>query len=97
MSIGFESEQRGCAFAKDAPPGAILRLKGGVPGHVFEWHPGKRIVYVIRMGAKPLIGEAMAHDVETHGGAIMAALIWARGYRAARAERALGSVPQVVM
>jgi hypothetical protein len=51
------------------------------PQFRFEWHPGARRVYLIRVGAAPVIGEAMAFEVKTHGDAQNAVLIWLRGYR----------------
>lgn len=56
-----------------------------LPQYRFEWHPKKRIVYLIRLGAKPEIGEAMALDIVTHGDAINAVAIWGRGFAEGRA------------
>lgn len=56
----------------------------GTPEYRFEWHPQKRIVYLIRLAAVPLIGEAMAFNIETHGDAINAVRIWLRGYNEAK-------------
>ncbi|MFO1081880.1 MAG: hypothetical protein U1E23_14775 [Reyranellaceae bacterium] len=55
-----------------------------LPQYRFEWHPKKRIVYLVRLGAVPLTGEAMAHHVETHGDAIRAVQTWARGFHEGR-------------
>lgn len=57
----------------------------------FEWHPGKRNVYLVRLGQKPEIGEVMAFNIETHGDAINAVNIWLRGY----AEGQAPSVPKL--
>lgn len=56
------------------------------PQFRFEWHPGTRRVYLIRLGAVPLVGEPMAFEVKTHGDAQNAVLIWLRGYRQAKLE-----------
>lgn len=47
----------------------------------FEWHPGVRQVYVIRTGIRPEVAEPMAYEIENHGAAQNAVLIWLRGYR----------------
>lgn len=71
-------------------PSRILQIKAPLLPHLrFEWHPGTRRVYVIRLGAVPLVGDPIAFDIENHGQATNAVLIWTRGYRAARAEAAL--------
>jgi len=65
--------------------GAILHIKQ--PRHPefrFEWHPNSKKVYVIRIGVSPEVGEILAFDIDTHGGAINAVLIWTRGYAAAQ-------------
>lgn len=59
------------------------------PQFRFEWHPQTRKVYVIRLGVAPEIGEAFAHEIADQGAATNAALIWLRGYRAAKAEGAI--------
>ena len=71
-----------------AQPGAqILHIKTPTfPQFRFEWHPGTRRVYLIRVGATPVIGEAMAFEITTHGAAQNAVLIWLRGYRQAKLE-----------
>lgn len=56
------------------------------PQFRFEWHPGKKIVYLIRLGVEPPIGEAIAYEVTDHGAAQNNVLIWLRGYRAAKSE-----------
>lgn len=53
----------------------------------FEWHPQKRIVYLIRIGAVPEVGQAIAHCIETHGDALNAVLIWMRGFREGETHR----------
>ena len=56
------------------------------PQFRFEWHPSARRVYLVRVGAVPVIGEAMAFEVKNHGDAQNAVLIWLRGYRQAKLE-----------
>lgn len=61
-----------------------------MPGFRFEWHPLTKAVYVIEIGKLvdgKEVGNQIANDVKTHGEASMAALIWARGYRAGRSFR----------
>jgi hypothetical protein len=74
------------------PTGAgrdIYHLKTvSLPQYRFEWHPKKRIVYLIRVGTKPEIGEAIAFNIETHGDAHNAVLIWSRGYAEGQAPTA---------
>lgn len=50
------------------------------PQYRFEWHPQKRIVYLVRIGSVPEVAEAMAFNIETHGDAHNAVLIWLRGF-----------------
>lgn len=66
-----------------AQPGSqIYHIKTPTfPQFRFEWHPSTRRVYLIRVGATPVIGEPMAFEVKTHGDAQNAVLIWLRGYR----------------
>lgn len=54
------------------------------PEFRFEWHTRVRKVYVIRL-ADPTHGECMAHEIENHGAAINAVLIWNRGFKEAQA------------
>lgn len=77
------------------PPGMFLghaemkithMRQPSVPQFRFEYHPFKKKVYLIRVGAKPEIGEVFAHDVETEAAAHNAVLIWLRGYRTAKGE-----------
>jgi hypothetical protein len=73
----------------EKPPlvGAMVHLATPTyPDFRFEWHPGKKIVYHARLTSRPVIAEAIAHAVETHGAAYNVVLIWLRGYRAAKAE-----------
>ncbi len=41
---------------------------------------------MIRIHAKPLMGEPIADEIETHGAALMAVQIWMRGYFTAKRE-----------
>ena len=50
----------------------------------FEWHPGARKVYLVRIGTIPEHAERLADNIETHGDAINAMLIWSRGYAEGR-------------
>lgn len=52
----------------------------------FEWHETKKIVYLIRIGAVPEFGQAIAVNVEDHGAAYNTVLIWLRGYKEAKQE-----------
>lgn len=61
---------------------AILNCSAA--GHRFEWHPHKRMVYLIREHANPVVGEVIAFNVETHGDAKNAVLIWLRGFNEGR-------------
>lgn len=45
----------------------------------FEWHPKARKVYLIRVAPRE-IGEVLAFNIETHGDAANAVLIWSRGF-----------------
>ena len=56
------------------------------PQFRFEFHPQKHRVYLIRVGAVPEIGEAVAFDIVDTGAATNAVLIWLRGYRTAKGE-----------
>jgi hypothetical protein len=53
----------------------------GIPEFRFEWHPKRRNVYLIRTTAAKPIGEIIAFNIETHGDAHNAVLIFLRGYR----------------
>jgi hypothetical protein len=57
------------------------------PNFRFEYHPLKKKVYMVRIGATPEIGEVFAHDIENEGAAHNAVLIWLRGYRTANGDR----------
>lgn len=64
--------------------GHVTHLKSPtLPQFRFEWHPGKQRVYMIRVGARPEIGEPIALHIETEGQAHNAVLTFIRGYRAA--------------
>lgn len=52
----------------------------------WEWHPQKKTVYVIYAGATPEIGQPIAMDIDNHGAAWNAVLIFVRGYKTAKAE-----------
>lgn len=59
------------------------------PRFRFEWHPAARKVYLVSTATppgQPLIGEAIAFDIENHGQAINAVNVYLRGYRRARLE-----------
>lgn len=51
------------------------------PQYRFEWHPQSRKVYLIRLGATPLIGEILAEHAETHGDAFNFVQTFLRGFR----------------
>lgn len=50
----------------------------------FEWHPGIKQVYVIHTTTEPQVAEPMAYEIENHGAAQNAVLIWLRGYKEGR-------------
>lgn len=52
----------------------------------FEWHVAKKIVYRGDLRRKPVQFEAFAFNIENHGAAKNAVLIFLRGYRFAQAE-----------
>lgn len=69
-------------------PEQILHIAAPTfPQFRFEYHPQKRRVYLARVGAKPEIGEVLAHEIDNDGAAQNAVLIWLRGYRTAKGER----------
>lgn len=71
-------------------PDKIIHIKApNLPQFRFEWHPGIKKVYLIRVGTSPEIGEMFAHEITTEGAAWNAVLIFLRGYRIAKAEDAL--------
>lgn len=82
------------ARAPDLPrpaPGAILHIRApNLPQFRFEWHPGRRRVYLVRHVDGHDVGEPIAFEIDTHGGAVNAVLIWTRGYRTREREDALG-------
>lgn len=57
------------------------------PQFRFEWHPNTKRVYLVRLSVAPAIGDPIAMEIESHGAAQNAVLIWLRGYREAKAER----------
>lgn len=59
----------------------------------FEWHPVTKRVYLIRLTVLPLTGDPVALDVEDHGAAISAVLVWCRGYREGSGHLLVGSNP----
>ncbi|MGE0154812.1 MAG: hypothetical protein AB7R90_19500 [Reyranellaceae bacterium] len=65
------------------------------PQFRFEWHAAKKIVYCADLRGKPVIGNAIAHNVDNHGAAQNAVLIWLRGYRAAASERMLDHASKI--
>lgn len=72
------------------PTGAghsIWKIQNHAIGQFFEWHPQKRIVYLVH--AETNVGEAIAFDIETHGDAINAVNIFTRGYKLAAKEKEL--------
>lgn len=60
-----------------------LRSPAAFPHFRFEWHPGARRVYLIRLNVEPLMGEPFAFEIDNEGAAWNAVLIFLRGYRAA--------------
>lgn len=71
------------------PSGAgrdVLHIKQpNYPQFRFEWHPGTRKVYLIRVGSKPLIGEKLAEHAETHAEAYAYVQTFLRGFREGQA------------
>lgn len=68
------------ALSAARPGEQILHIKTPTfPQFRFEWHPGAKRVYLIRVGGS--IGEPIAFEITTHGAAQNAILIWLRGYR----------------
>lgn len=59
------------------------------PQFRFEWHPKKQNVYMIRLARKPQIGEVIAFNIENHGAAHNAVMIFMRGYNERRLEETL--------
>jgi hypothetical protein len=82
------------AIFGEKPPSQILQIRAPLPGigdkFRFEWHPARQRVYLIRLGVTPEVGDPIATEIETHGGAFAAVQIWCRGYREReRAEQLL--------
>ena len=70
------------ALSAARPGERILHIKTPTfPQFRFEWHPGAKRVYLIRVGVLPVIGEPIAFEVKTHGDAQNVVLIFLRGYR----------------
>ena len=70
---------------------AIYKIQSQqLPQFRFEWHPRGRKVYVVRVGALPEVAELIADNIDNHGAAINATLLWCRGYHACRLEREAG-------
>lgn len=67
-------------------PGNILHIRSPLTGCRFEWHRLSKKVYIIRLD--PLrgveIGDPIAENIEDHGAAIMAVLIFVRGFKEAQ-------------
>jgi len=64
------------------PAGMVAHIKQpSYPQFRFEWHPGTKTVYIIRIGRVPLIGDPIAMNVEDQGAAHNAVLIFLRGYK----------------
>ena len=51
------------------------------PQFRFEWHRGKRKVYLVRLGRRPLIGEILAENAATRGDAYNFVQTFLRGFR----------------
>lgn len=88
--LGLEGKARLAKFGewlgRDPHPSAggrdIYHIKAPlIPQYRFEWHPKSRKIYIIRIGTTPEIAEALAFNIETHGDALNAVLIWSRGFR----------------
>lgn len=78
-------------FQADAvPDGVIYHIKTpNYPTFHFEWHTWKKNVYLIREDLPgPKRGEIVAFNIEDHGQAQNAVLIWLRGYQTATNDRA---------
>jgi hypothetical protein len=68
------------------PPDAILKISAPCSSMRFEWHPRKKRVYMIRL-SDPTIGEPIAFEINDHGAAWNAVLIYLRGYREGEVRR----------
>lgn len=62
-------------------PDQILQIKSPLTGFRFEYHPGKKRVYIVDLVKNE--GDPIAMDILNHGAAINAVLIFLRGYRLA--------------
>jgi len=72
-------------------PEAIQHFRSPNLGLEFEWHPGAKKVYLIRQNGTQRSGEAIAHDIENHGAAWNAVLIFQRGFRECQRAGALNA------
>lgn len=72
-------------------PGEILNIVSPLTDCRFEWHPISQTVYIIRLGAVPVIADPIAFNIETHGAAWNAVLIFNRGYREAERANSIGA------
>lgn len=78
------------------PDDAILHIKTkNYPDFLFEWHPRKQNVYICRIlrddhrnQLPRQSAEVIAFNIENHGQAQNAVLIWLRGYQTATNDRA---------
>lgn len=77
--------------AQTVAPQVYQMRQGSLPQFLFEWHPVKKIVYVIdiEMGERTgrVTGNAIAHNALDHGAAWNAVLVWCRGYHAGKEAR----------
>lgn len=75
---------------------AVLKMSSPIRDTIFEWHPQTRKVFYVELtrGADGTItsgtGYTIAFNIETHGDAENARLIWLRGYEKGQSP----SVPQ---
>ena len=73
------------------PPNAVMRIRDPrFPHFLFEWHPVKKSLYVIREDGPEILkkGEMVAQGiVENEGLAQMFLRAWLRGYRTRDQER----------
>ena len=60
----------------------VYHMRSLAPGTpAFEWHPLSRKLYVIVERAGKTVGEVAAFNIDKHGDAINARLIWLRGFQ----------------
>jgi hypothetical protein len=85
----------GLPFGHNHSVGSIYHLSTpNYPDFHFEWHSGRGRVYIIRLlrdrhgSPEPnQLGELIAFDINDHGSAHNAILIWLRGYQTAANDR----------